>query len=117
MLPFACKAKFLSWATGWTSDELQFDLWQRQDNVSQSQSVQSCCGTHKPPESKNAWSYAYTPPTHLHVVTLKNDGFVRDDETTHPSVQLILLLRFPFLVLYTATFETRNIEKYWVTIK
>jgi hypothetical protein len=56
--------------------------------------------------------------THLHVVTLKNDGFIHNKKkTAHSSIQLILLLQFLFLFLYTATFETRNIEKYWLAIK
>jgi len=37
-------------------------------------------------------------PTDLHVMTIKNDSFIRDDDnTTHWSIKLIHLLQFPSL--------------------
>ena len=101
MLPVVHKAKLISWAMGWTSGEFQFVLWQRQDNIS-----------HTPLESKNAWSCAYTPPPIFRLWRLKMTvSFVTIKRHTYSFAAVSL----PFL--YTATFETRNIEKYWVAIE
>ena len=100
VLPVVHKVKFLSWATGWTSGEFQFVLWQRQDTISQSKSVRTCCGTHTHPESRMRVAMPNVP-THLHVVTLKNDGFIHDDNTAPSSIKLLLLLQFPFSTLYS----------------